>query len=67
MELKLIIDAAHCLYYANVQDPTFHDPYMLASLNTKAMESVRKEHMTAFHKQLPICDLALGAEFLQQI
>jgi hypothetical protein len=67
MELELIIDAAHYLYYADVLDSTLHDPYMLASLNSKSMESVQKEHMIAFHKRLPICDLALGVEFLQQV
>jgi hypothetical protein len=40
---------------------------MLASLSTNAMESVRKEHMITFHKRLPICYLALGVEFLQQV
>jgi hypothetical protein len=40
---------------------------MLVSLSNKAMESVRKEHMTTFHKRLPICDLAFGLEVFQQI
>jgi hypothetical protein len=40
---------------------------MLVSLSNKVMESVRKEHMTTFHKRLPICDLSLGVEFLQQV
>jgi hypothetical protein len=40
---------------------------MLASLNTKAMENVQKEHMIAFHKWMLVCDLALGVEFLQQV
>jgi hypothetical protein len=40
---------------------------MLASLSTKAMENVQKEHMTMFHKWLPICDPAFGVEFLQQV
>jgi hypothetical protein len=40
---------------------------MLALLSNKAMESVQKEHMTTFHKKLPICDPTLGPEFLQKI
>jgi hypothetical protein len=40
---------------------------MLALLSNKAMESVQKEHMIAFHKRLHICEPTLGIEFLQQI
>jgi len=40
---------------------------MLVSLSNKAMESVRKEHTTSFHKRLLVCDLTLGFEFLQQV
>jgi hypothetical protein len=40
---------------------------MLASLSNKAMESVRKEYMTTFHKRLLLCDPTLGIEFLQQV
>jgi hypothetical protein len=40
---------------------------MLASLSNKEMESVWKEHMTMFHKRLPVCELAFGPEFFQQV
>ncbi len=39
----------------------------MASLSNKAMENVQKEHMTMFHKRLPVCDLALGPKILQQV
>ncbi len=31
------------------------------------MDVVHKEHMIVFHKRLPICDLSLGPEFLQEV
>jgi hypothetical protein len=65
-DLVAIIDVAHCLYYEKVPNPTFCDLYMLASLSTKAMENVRKEHMITFHKRLPVCDPTLGVELFQQ-
>jgi hypothetical protein len=40
---------------------------MMDLLNNKAMESVKKKHMTTFHKRLLVCDPTLGVEFLQQI
>jgi hypothetical protein len=40
---------------------------MLVLLSNKAMETIQKEQMTTFHKILPICDPALGLEFLQLI
>ncbi len=40
---------------------------MLALLSNKAMETIQKEHMTTFYKILPICDPALGLEFLQLV
>jgi hypothetical protein len=40
---------------------------MVASLSNKAMESVQREHLIAFHKRLPICEPALGIEFFQQV
>jgi hypothetical protein len=40
---------------------------MLVSLRNKTMENVRKEHMIAFCKRLPICDPAFGPEFIKQI
>ncbi len=63
----VIVDIAHCLYYIDVLDPVLHDPEMLAFLSNKAMESVQKEHMVAFHKRLHVCEPTLGIEFLQQI
>jgi hypothetical protein len=62
-----IMDVAHCLYYVDVLDPTFHDPKMLAFSSNKAMESVQKEHIITFHKRLHVCEPTLGIEFLQQI
>jgi hypothetical protein len=46
----IIVDITHCLYYVDVPDPTFRDLEMLVSLNNKAMESVKKEHMIAFYE-----------------
>ncbi len=40
---------------------------MLASLSNKAMDSVQKEYMIAFHKRLHVCDPALAPKFFQQI
>ncbi len=40
---------------------------MFAAQSNKTMESVQKEHMTMFHRRLPICDPTLGIEFLQQV
>ncbi len=51
----------------DVLDLIFRALEMLASLSNKAMKSVQKEHMTTFHKRLPVCDLVLGAEFLQEV
>jgi hypothetical protein len=62
-----VINTAHYLYYANVPNLTLRDQEILVSLSNKAMESVRKEHMTMFHKRLLICDPTLGVEFLQQV
>ncbi len=66
-KLAAIVDITHCLYYVDVLDPTFCDLEMLAFLSNKAMESVQKEHMIAFHKRLHVCEPTLGIEFLQQI
>jgi hypothetical protein len=66
-ELAAVVNATHCLYYANVLDLVFQNPEMLALLSNKAMENVRKEHMTTFHKILLVCDLTLGPEFFQQV
>jgi hypothetical protein len=44
-----------------------HDPKVLEMLSKKVMCAVRREHTTPFHKHLPICNPALGKEFLQQI
>jgi hypothetical protein len=60
-----IVDVARRLYYAKVLDPALHDSEVLSSLNNKTMESIRKEHMTTFHKKLHVCDPSLGPEFLQ--
>jgi hypothetical protein len=60
-------DATHCLYYVKVPNLALHDLDKLASLSTKAMENVQKEHMNTFHKWLLVCDPTLGVEFLQQI
>ncbi len=49
-EIVIIVDITHCLYYVDVPDPTFRDLEMLVSLNNKAMESVKKEHMIAFYE-----------------
>jgi hypothetical protein len=50
-----------------VVDPALCDSEMLSSLSNKAMESVRKEHMTTFHKRFHVCDPSLGPKFLQQV
>jgi hypothetical protein len=44
------IDATHYLYYVKVPNLALHDLDKLASLSTKAMENVQKEHMNTFHK-----------------
>jgi hypothetical protein len=54
------VDATHPLYYAEVPNLALCDLEMLSSLSNKAMENIRKEHMTIFHKRLPVCDPSLG-------
>jgi hypothetical protein len=39
----------------------------LKSLNTKAMEVVRKDIWQSFISKLPMCDPTLGFKFLKQI
>jgi hypothetical protein len=39
----------------------------LETLNNKAMDVIRKKHMTIFHKWLHVCDLSLGLEFLHEV
>ncbi len=60
-------DFAHWMYYVDVLDPHIHNQNVLESLCNNAIKSVKKEHMTPFNKSLPMCDLALGLEFLQQV
>jgi hypothetical protein len=60
LQKELSMDTAHQLYYTKVLDPTFCDLEVLSSLSNKAMESVKKEHMTTFHKKLHVCDPSLG-------
>jgi hypothetical protein len=61
------MDTAHQLYYAEVLDLAFHDSKVLSSLSNKAMENIKKEHMTTFHKRLLVCDPSFGPKFLQQV
>jgi len=65
--LSLLSTLHIVLYYVDVPNLALGNPKMLASLSNKAVESVWKEHMTSFHKRLPIYDLALGLEFFQQV
>jgi hypothetical protein len=58
-----VVDTTHCLYYADVPNPILRDLGTLASLSYKAMENVQKEHMTTFHKRLPVCDPTLDLKF----
>jgi hypothetical protein len=44
------IDIAHQLYYADVVDLTLRNLDQLETLNNKAMDVIRKKHMTIFHK-----------------
>jgi hypothetical protein len=52
------------VYYVETPYPTMRDLDILENLSNKAMEVVRKKHMTKFHNWLPRCDRALGFEFL---
>jgi hypothetical protein len=63
----VVINIAHQLYYADVVDPTLRDPDQQETLSNKAMDAIYKEHMTAFHKRLPICDPSLGPNFLYEV
>ncbi len=63
----MVVDIAHQLYYANVVDPALKDPDQLETLSNKVMDMVHKEHMTSFHKWLPVRDPSLGPEFLQEV
>jgi hypothetical protein len=54
------IDIAHQLYYAAATDLALRNSDQLEILNNKAMDMVRKEHMSVFHNQLPICNPSLG-------
>jgi hypothetical protein len=53
-----------CTY---VVDLALRDPNQLETLNNKAMDAVQEEHMTTFHKRLPVCDPSLGPKFLQEV
>jgi len=63
----VVVDTAHHFYYADVVDLALKDPYPLETLSNKAMDTIHKEHMTTFHKQLPICKLSLGSKFLHEV
>ncbi len=63
----MAIDIAHQLYYVDVVDPTLKDSNQLETLSNKAMDVIHKEHMTTFHKQLHVCDLSLGLEFVHKV
>ncbi len=63
----MVIDIAHQLYYADVADPALRDSDQLETLSNKAMDAIYKEHMTAFHKWLPVCDPSLGPKFLYEV
>ncbi len=58
------MDIAHQLYYAKVLDLALRDLEMLVSVSNKAMENIQKEHMTKFHKWLPVYDALLGPWYL---
>ncbi len=61
------MDTAHQLHHAKVLDPVLRDPKVLSSLSNKAMQCVRKEHMTTFQKRLHVCDPSFGPIFFQQV
>ncbi len=54
-------------YYEEIQDEKLRSPSILQAHMDKAMDQVRKDHTYAFTKHLPVCDPALGLEFLKQI
>lgn len=63
----MALDTPYQMYFIDVVNPDQWDLDQLKSLSTKVMEVVCKEHMIAFHKCLPMCDLTLGTDFLHQI
>lgn len=62
----MAVDIAHQLYYLDV-DLVLEESDQLETLNNKAMDEIRKEHMTSFHKWMPICDPSLGLKFLHEV
>jgi hypothetical protein len=66
-EIFIVANVVVKLYYEEVFDPTKRSKGKLQEHMEKAMELVRKEHYSAFYKHLPICDLALGPNFLKEI
>jgi hypothetical protein len=66
-ELVMVVDIAHQFYYSDVVEPTLKDPNQLETLNNNAMDAVRKEHMTNFHKWLFVCNPSLGPKFLHKV
>ncbi len=63
----MAIDIAHRLYYANIVDPTLRNTNQLETLSNKAMDVVRKEHMTTFHKWLRVYNPSLGPKFVHKV
>ncbi len=66
-ELVVAVDITHELYYLDVVNQALRDPNQLETLNNKAMDAIRKEHMIVFHKQLLVCDPSLGLDFLHKV
>ncbi len=50
-----------------VIDEIFRSPSRLQALMDKVINQVWRNHTSAFMKHLPVCNLALGPEFLKQI
>ncbi len=59
------LDIVCRMYYAKVLDFWLQKQKVLDSLCNKVIESVKKEHMTPFHKKLLVCNPTLGPKFLK--
>jgi hypothetical protein len=61
------MNATYHMYYVDVLNLCLQDLKHLETLNIKAMDVMKKECMTFFHKWLFVCDHVLNPEFLHQI
>jgi hypothetical protein len=67
IELFIAIDVVVKMYYEEVPDLSQRLASKMQMLMEKAMEHIRKEHLTTFTKRLLVCDPLLGLKFLWQI